>query len=665
MIPKKELHYHKRKKTVRFKHKKAVFSFILILSFTISCCFNDSITKYSVQKPSKDDNSFIVLSDVSGTDDRVRITPTTDYPWSTIVKLFITWDGYSTFGSGTMIDKNRVLTAGHCVYSQSHGGWADSIKVVPGADNGNEPFGHAWAINMRCYSRWINNEDGKHDFAVITLDRDIGLQTGWMELYATFPWSTIYTGILNTAGYPYDLDNGINMYWTSDNGYHADEYNHFYYLDIEGGQSGSPVWIYDGTYGHILSIVAYSFIGAGISYGTRINWNKRDCINNWITADETLINKPDLRSEFNSFSSFTPTLGGAGLTNFEVSCKIINVGTSTPSPFTVSYYASNDTTFSTEDYLIGTDIIPSLSPTESTDSQWSGILPDNIPSGSYYVGWIIDVSDNIDEFNENNNWYFIWDYKLEIDASAPSNPLGCEQLIGNTESDIWQSEINDPFFNWTSASDSESGIEGYYYYWGTDPNGTSTSFTTFLELDPPQVNSGIYYLRLKTKDDIGNNASWVTLYIFKYDGTAPENPASCNQLTGSTESGVIQDVISDPFFIWSNGSDYHTDVAGYYYYWGPDPDGTSNSFTTNTIFDPSAITSGTYYLRVSTIDTLGNTAPWTTLYIFKYNEIPDNNYYSSEDNPNILDNILLYGLAILTGIICSVLIYNVTERLRR
>jgi len=635
------------------------------MSTTISCCLINSKTNYNVPESSENDNSILLPSDVSGTDDRVRITPTTDYPWSSIVKLFITWDGYSTFGSGTMIDKNHVLTAGHCVYSQSHGGWANSVKVVPGADNGNEPFGHAWAINMRCYSRWINNEEGKHDFAIITLDRGIGLQTGWMELYSTFYWDPIYTGILNTAGYPYDLDNGKNMYSTYDNGYHANEYNHFYYLDIEGGQSGSPVWIWDGTYGHILSVVAYGWIGMGVNYGPRINWNKRDCINNWITADETLIDKPDLATESNEFSSFTPTLGGAGLTNFEVACKIINVGTSTPSPFTVSYYASNDTTFSGEDYLIGTDVISTLSPTESTDSQWSGILPDDIPGGDFYVGWIIDVNDNIDEFNENNNWHYIWDYKLEIDANAPFNPVNCEQLIGNTENNKWQSQVNDPSFNWTSSSDLGTGVEGYYYYWGTDPNGTSNSFTTTTELDPPQGNSGIYYLRVKTKDNFGNNASWVTLYIFKYDGNAPENPVSCNQLAGSTESGVMQDIISDPFFVWGDGSDYHTDVAGYYYYWGPDPDGTSNSFTTNTIFDPSSVISGSYYLRVSTIDVLGNRAPWTTLYIFKYTETPNNDGSGSRDTPNILDNIFLYGIAVLCGISCSILIFFITERLRR
>jgi len=571
-----------------------------------------------------------------------------------------------------MIDKNHVLTAGHCVYSHSRGGWANSIKAVPGADNGHEPYGHAWAINMRSYSRWINNADSEHDFALITLDSNIGLQTGWMELYTSLPSSSIYSGLLNTAGYPYDLDSGNNMYWTSESGGYTSEYNHFFYLDIEGGQSGSPVWIYDGTNRYVISIVTASWIGLDINYGTRINTNKFDCINNWITADETSTDKPDLRSERNSFAGFNPTQAGPGFTELDIWSKIINVGTSISNAFTISYYASPDTTFSDEDYLLGTDVIATLSPTVSTDSQWSGIVPDNIPSGDYYIGWIIDVDKSIDEFNENNNWNFIWDYKLIIDATPPTNPNNCVQINGVTESNVWQNEVDDPSFNWTSDLDIKSDLDGFYYYWGIDPNGTSSLYTKLALYDPTAVNSGTYYMRVCARDLLGNNASWTTLYVFKYDGTAPTNPTICEQSANSTESDVWQDLIDDPFFVWSEGSDSHTGVAGYYYYWGSDPSGISNSFSTTENFNPPAVSTGTYYLRISTKDYAGNTAPWTTLYIFKFYENiedDDDNYKidlgRNFDFSIILSNILFYGLAVIVGIVSAVVIYQGINRLRR
>jgi V8-like Glu-specific endopeptidase len=611
------------------------------------------------------DKSQLLLNNVIGTDNRIRITPTTSYPWSTIVKLFITWGAYNTYGTGVLIDENHVLTAGHCVYSHSRGGWADNIKVVPGADNGNEPYGHAWAIDVRSFSKWINDEDGEHDFALITLDRDIGSQTGWMELYTSIPSNPIYSGTLNTAGYPYDLDNGNNMYWTSENGGYTNEYNHFFYLDIEGGQSGSPVWTYDGTNRYVISIVTTGWIGLNINYGTRINRNKLDCINNWIAADDTFTDKPDLRSESNSFAGFNPILGGSGLTNLDIWCKVINIGTNTPSTFTVSYYASLDTTFSTDDYLIGTDTIAFLTPTDSTDSQWSGLIPNNIPSGEYYIGWILDVYNDIDEFNENNNWNFIWDYKLMIDASPPINPIGCDQTNGVTESNVWQSEVNDPAFNWTSFLNSQQDIDGFYYYWGTEPNGKSSFYTKVPEYDPPSVNSGTFYMRVCARDSIGNNASWTTLYVFKYDGIAPINPLSCEQRAGSTESDVWQGDEDDPFFIWDDGYDNLTGVAGYYYYWGPMPFGTSNSYTTSTIFNPPKVTTGIYYLRVSTKDIVGNTAPWTTLYVFKYKVNSINSDGLSKKDSDVLIYFILYGLPTIAGTLGVIFIFQIKARLKK
>lgn len=644
--------------------KKFIISCTLISIFIFSIINNNEGDDHSSLESPK---SRLLTSNIIGEDDRVRVSPTTSYPWSAVVKLYVTWGTDIYISSGAMIDQNHVLTAGHIVYSHSNGGWADSVKVVPGADNGNEPFGHAWAINIRTYSNWIFSAHTNHDFAVITLDRNIGLQTGWMELYTTLSSSSIYTGILNTAGYPADLDFGENMYWTSDNGYAADEFNHWYYLDAFGGQSGSPVWIYDGINREIVSIFTNSIVGLNLNYGTRINRNKYDCIKNWLIADATSTDKPDLTSQSNIFAGFTPTLGGAGLTNFEVWAKIRNVGTSTSNSFTVSYYASPDTTFSTDDYLIGTDVLSPLSPTASTDSHWIGILPNTIPSGEYYVGWIIDVNDNIEEFNENNNWKFIWDYKLRVDADPPTNPLTCVQLNGSTVSDVWQNSVNSPSFSWSSATDGTTGVAGYYYYWGIDPNGTSSSFTTSSNFEPSPVSTGTHYLRVKAKDNIGNNASWTTLYVFKYDGTTPTNPLTVDQLAGSTEYDVWQGDVDNPFFIWSEGVDSDTGVAGYYYYWGLDPFGMSDSFTTTTIFNPPAVNPGRYYLRVSTKDNTGNTASWTTLYIFKYarNSTDDENDNKPKKNSEISNNIPLYGLAIVIGVLGAIFIYQVNDRLRK
>lgn len=72
-----------------------------------------------------------------------------------------------------------------------------------------------------------------------------------------------------------------------------------------------------------------------------------------------------------------------------------------------------------------------------------------------------------------------------------------------------------------------------------------------------------------------------------------------------------------------------------------------------------------YYLRVCTIDIIGNLAPWKTLYIFQYEEATESTNNNSGDTKLSLNDILIYGIVIMSGILCCKLIYFYKKRLRR
>ena len=236
-----------------------------------------------------------VISYVFPPDDRTKISSTSSFPWSSICKLYITAaDETRWIGSGAMIDSYHVLTAGHMVYQQENGGWVSQVEVIPGMRENSEPFGKAYATNMRTYSGWIQNEMEEHDWAVLTLDRTIGNKTGWMGRMTTNSSDPIYLGTLHTAGYPGDLDLGENMYYVSDVGADVDEYNHWYWMDSAGGQSGSPVWVEINGSGYILSVHAYEYIGGDYAnFGTRLNQDKFDQLNAWLAADTPPETKPN------------------------------------------------------------------------------------------------------------------------------------------------------------------------------------------------------------------------------------------------------------------------------------------------------------------------------------------------------------------------------------
>ncbi|MHA1478584.1 MAG: CARDB domain-containing protein [Promethearchaeota archaeon] len=377
-------------------------------------------TDYVIEDSSEEEG--LRASYVFPPDDRQKITTTTSYPWRTICKLYIeAQDNSYWIGSGAIIDNFHVLTCGHCVYLHDAGGWAAEIIVVPGMDGDNEPYGIAYATNMRTYTGWTQSEMVEHDWAVLTLDRSIGLLTGWMGRQTEDSSNSIYTGTLNLAGYPGDLDSGESMYFDSDVGDRADEYNHWYWMDTAGGQSGSPVWRYDGSNRYILSIFAYEYIGGiDANFGTRLNTEKFDRINTWLAEDNSTIpdDKPDLLDR-DYYSGVSSTEIVKGETNFEIYCDVKNEGTAAASSFDVSFYFSENSIISSSDYLIGSITINNLDSYSYVASDWMGVIPTEIPDGSYYVGWIIDSGYVIDEFDENNNNVLLSYPMIEIKSPVP------------------------------------------------------------------------------------------------------------------------------------------------------------------------------------------------------------------------------------------------------
>jgi len=370
--------------------------------------------------PSKE----LLLATIFPPDDRQRITNTDEYPWSSICKLYITAEDSSHWiGSGAIIDEFHVLTCGHNVYLHDYGGWASSVEVVPGMDGNYEPFGSAMVTNMRSYTEWTQDEMEEHDWAVLTIDTNMGDNTGWLGRQWANPSHSIYTGTLHTAGYPGDLDYGKRMYYTSGDGDSADAYNHWYWLDSAPGQSGSPVWIDDGTNRYIVSINAYSYENETYpNLGTRLNQDKFDQISIWLNEDSANP-LPDLRDRGLGYSGFFPDQISLESSALDIYNNIENVGFTSVGAFEVSFYLSTDSTIGINDYLLGTDNIASLDINNYIESTWSGSLPASISDGNYYVGWIIDPYNNIDEFNENNNKQIIESEKLLVDGTAPSTNI--------------------------------------------------------------------------------------------------------------------------------------------------------------------------------------------------------------------------------------------------
>jgi hypothetical protein len=122
-----------------------------------------------------------------------------------------------------------------------------------------------------------------------------------------------------------------------------------------------------------------------------------------------------------------------------------------------------------------------------------------------------------------DNWEAPKSISFKVDTVAPGHPqvsvVDCRALNG-----IAQPWCDDPNFTWSQAVENGSGIPGsnsYQVYWGTDKNGTSTSYNQNFQLNPSAIPAKTpYYLRMRVVDNNGNWSEWKTLYTMIYDPEA-------------------------------------------------------------------------------------------------------------------------------------------------
>ena len=245
------------------------------------------------------------------------------YPYranGVIVAIYRADDGSQTktIGSGTLISPKHVITAAHNIYAiHKEGslnirvGFAEAVHFFPGVSlkdfRRHTPYGTHYATKIFKAPKYkgLNLQDGKnawlhdmqHDWAMITLNKDIGRKVGYIKLHAPNN-KELGSKVYHVCGYPTshkskylpkELENTDyfeNMYYDYNRNKRcvskvSDEiFGHD--LDIWVGMSGAAIWEKHASGLKACGIVSFHYNGK--NYANRITPEKYKQFMQWMKS---------------------------------------------------------------------------------------------------------------------------------------------------------------------------------------------------------------------------------------------------------------------------------------------------------------------------------------------------------------------------------------------
>ena len=161
-------------------------------------------------------------------------------------------------------NKDLLVTAAHCIFDSSRGGFLVNHQwvFVPGYNNGQRPHGTFPARMMTTFNGWTNSKDWNYDIGYVHVSQVNGRHVQDVVGSQGIGFNFGRNEMIYSFGYPLNLDRGEVMQYCraqtgphpSDAGYRGQRIE----CDMTGGSSGGP-WL------------QLFNTGSGIGYVTSVN----------------------------------------------------------------------------------------------------------------------------------------------------------------------------------------------------------------------------------------------------------------------------------------------------------------------------------------------------------------------------------------------------------
>jgi V8-like Glu-specific endopeptidase len=154
------------------------------------------------------------------------VTNASALPARAVVQLVTTYpNGTMWRCTGTVVAKDSVLTAAHCFFNTSRGGWARSVELTPARVDAGRPQGRTWGRSLSASQLFRDREaanlgtKSEEDYGIIRTfpmqgtTTEIGDKVGTIGITTVNPTSSALNWALTLRGYP---DNALpNFMYTS------------------------------------------------------------------------------------------------------------------------------------------------------------------------------------------------------------------------------------------------------------------------------------------------------------------------------------------------------------------------------------------------------------------------------------------------------------------
>lgn len=224
---------------------------------------------------------------VQGPDDRVMIADTMVAPYQTICHLLIQFPSGTFLGTGTFVNRNTILTAGHNLYDPARREWALGVTVTPAKNGSHNPMTpiRAPRSTMRTTQGWLRGLQVA-DVGAIRFPHDVTRRFLGIRSFEASEEEELRGLTIGVVGYPGSKDHPDpsrpNTMWG-----HArrvariEQHRFFYDTDTTGGQSGSAL-IYANDAGRFYCVGIHNYGSRPFNIATRISEPLFDIIESWI-----------------------------------------------------------------------------------------------------------------------------------------------------------------------------------------------------------------------------------------------------------------------------------------------------------------------------------------------------------------------------------------------